>query len=619
MNSETLKYFFPKLFRRVSALRKVVWPYLNVEKVAMKGYLAFADAVAFKTRLSIMLGIYSPDLFDKISNEEKDVIIESADQALIHEFDLLGSGVVKSDPIDWQADLKCSKRWKKQFYTKITHIPSADIKMPWELSRCQHLLWLGEAFLLTKKERYAQEVIDEINWWIDDNPLMYTVNWKCPMDVAFRAVNWIFALNMISDFKGFDDCFTKKVSSSLWQHGFFIRYNFEKVFPESNNHYTSDLVGLLYIGELFNHTGKGRKWKRIAKKELVAETMSQVLPSGVHYERTVSYHRMMTEMLSYPVYMLLRLGDTIPHDVTERLKSMYSYVANYTKPNGYAPIIGDNDDGRFAPFMKRDFRQHGYLNNPKSIENQIVATGMSPLFCSDKSDSRLYADAGVAILHEGDNYLFANNGGYSKRPKDNQSIIGSHTHNDLLSFELALNGEDIVVDAGTYLYTSSKVERDAFRATAKHNTAIVDGEEQNGFVMPFYLERNVKVGTIRMNGDNTVEGDYTTIKGQMSHVRSYQLIDKQLLLTDTIKKKGNGHQVQLFFHLAEHLEPKIVDNHLLVNNLITVSFNPIPQKMEIASDTLSPSFGILIPSKTIVLTYFFDNLINIHTGLSFNN
>ena len=585
----------------------------------MKGFLGFVDATAFKARLSKMLGVYSPDLFEGISSEEKAVIIEAAEQALRHEFDLLGSGPVKSDPIDWQSDLKCGKRWKKQFYTNITNIPGADIKMPWELSRCQHLLWLGEAYLLTNDERYAKEVVDEINWWIDDNPLMYTVNWKCSMDVAFRAVNWMFALNMIAAYRGFDDRLTQKATQSFWQHGFFIRNNLEKVYPESNNHYTSNLVGLLYIGALFNHTRKGKKWKLFAKKGLVSETMSQILPSGVNYERSVSYHRMMTEMLSYPVYMLQRIGDVISNDVTDRLNGMYAYVANYTKPNGYAPLIGDNDDGRFAPFLKRVFCRHSYLNNPDSIENRIVAAGMKPLFCTVSKISKLYADAGVAILHEGDNYLFANNGGYSKSPKDSQRIIGSHTHNDLLSFELALNGEDIVVDAGTYLYTSSKSERDAFRATAKHNTIIVDGEEQNGFISPFYLERNVCVGKMRMMGEKCVEGDYSTIKGQMSHRRSFKLSDNKLLVIDSIKKNGVGHKAHLYLHLAEHVRPAIQGDIVLINNSVTASFDPIPSKIDIIADTLSPSFGIIKPSKTIVLTYVFDNSISISTDISINS
>ena len=616
MNKENLLYFFPKVRNRLIIYRNRFLKYFDINRLAMLGYRSFTDASAFTQRLCEILGKYTPLLLGSVSDCDKTVILSCADQALRHEFNLLGSGVVKLDPIDWHCDFKSGTCWQKKYYLELGLIKGADIKVPWELSRCQHLLWLSEAYLLTEDKRYAQEVIDEINWWIDDNPLMYTVNWTCAMDVAFRAVNWMFALNMISEYDGFDDDFANKVSRSLWQHGFFIINNLEKIIPDSNNHFTSDLVGLLYLGVLFSHTRKGRKWKGFAYKELVAETMSQALASGVHYERSVSYHRMMTEMLSYPVYMLKRIGESVPEEVVNRLKAMYAYIANYTKPNGYAPLVGDNDDGRFVLFLRRDFREHDYLNTPESVENRIISVGMRPMFCTSKTATRLYSDAGVAIAHEANNYLFVSNGGFSKRPSGEQVCIGTHTHNDLLSFELALDGKDIVVDAGTYLYTSSKEDRDAFRSTAKHNTVVVDGEEQNGFEAPFVMKRNVKVGDLQQEGVNTFTGDYTTIKGQMNHQRSFKLSNEGLEITDSITKEGAGHNAKFFLHLANGLTPVIIEGCILIIDDAIIEFSHQPDSIVIIDDTLSPSFGVFIDSKTIVASYSFDNELNIITSIN---
>ncbi|MBT5491141.1 alginate lyase family protein [bacterium] len=63
---------------------------------------------------------------------------------------------------------------------------------------------------------------------------------------------------------------------------------------------------------------------------------------------------------------------------------------------------------------------------------------------------------------------------------------GGHAHNDKLSFELSIDGKDIIVDAGTYLYTPLQDERNKFRSTASHNTLIVKDEEQNEWMSGRY-------------------------------------------------------------------------------------------------------------------------------------
>src|SRR5262249_56054240 len=61
---------------------------------------------------------------------------------------------------------------------------------------------------------------------------------------------------------------------------------------------------------------------------------------------------------------------------------------------------------------------------------------------------------------------------------------GGHGHNDILSFELFLNGFNVVTDCGAYLYTASREWRNLFRGTAFHNGVQVDGQEGNPFLGP---------------------------------------------------------------------------------------------------------------------------------------
>jgi hypothetical protein len=75
-----------------------------------------------------------------------------------------------------------------------------------------------------------------------------------------------------------------------------------------------------------------------------------------------------------------------------------------------------------------------------------------------------------------------------------QNDNGGHAHNDKLSFELTLDGNDIEIDPGTYLYTPSTQMRNNFRSAAVHNGPHVRAQEPNnwdrGIAGLFKLEDN---------------------------------------------------------------------------------------------------------------------------------
>ena len=60
-----------------------------------------------------------------------------------------------------------------------------------------------------------------------------------------------------------------------------------------------------------------------------------------------------------------------------------------------------------------------------------------------------------------------------------QNGNGGHAHNDQLSITLRIDGKDIIVDPGTYLYTPLPERRNEFRSTMAHFTVQKDGAEQN--------------------------------------------------------------------------------------------------------------------------------------------
>lgn len=606
---------------RYKFIPKFIFPY------SIQNYLI--KEVDLKNRLNKMLGNFSFEIISNTTKEEKDRIIFAANKTLENEFNILGSNWIKLNPLAWNKDLITDENWSEnKFYLKQRKNSSknSDIKFPWELSRGHYLLWLGEAYLITNNEKYALKIIEIINNWIDKNPFMYTVNWVCSMDVAIRAVNWIYAINMISNSNLFSRKLEEKIKKSLYQHGYFIWNNLEKSLVWNNNHYIADLVGLIYLGTFFYKNKRGKKWLRRGKKEFYKEINRQILPSGIHYEKSISYHRLVLEMTSYTLSMLNRTSEIIPFEILEKTQKMYNYVGNYLKPNYKAPLLADNDDGRFLPFSYDDnFNNHYYLLNNNSLDNKFINEDITPLFKYNFNDKdNLYVDAGIAILKKYGTYLLVNNSGYSKNLIPNIKQIGTHTHNDQLSFEFSLDTDDIIIDPGSYVYTSNLEKRNEFRSTRKHNTLIVDGEEQNLLSKKNAFTMQINNCNRKINVyDNFCIGSYETINGSLKHERIFEVSENKLIIYDRLEKKGKNHHGNIYFHLSNNLKiyQSNKDSLLILSNKYFIKFKIKGENIleeiiiKIKESNFSPSYGILKSNETIEGSFCFDEFCKLITTI----
>jgi len=358
----------------------------------------------------------------------------------------------------------------------------------------------------------------------------------------------------------------------------------------------------------------------------------------------------MTELFAYSFLLLKRIGEYVPIDVEYRIKSMFDFVAHYTKPNGLAPMISDNDDGRLLPFYKYDLRDHRYLLSLGSIiyeqpeykchTNECVIDnyflyGQDCLkkyslinYTAQLPSSSCHRDAGFAILRSKDVYLFVVNGGLGKYDNPTVKLLGTHTHADLLSFELAIGENDVLIDPGAYIYTANAKANIEFRSTKKHNTIVIDGRNQYNLE-----EKNVFVGSnfplpeslfiIRQNDSEICQGKYQMALGNnnLEHQRTFYLYPKVSLLKieDSIKTAGN-HEMEMFFHFAPEMNIDLNGNSVctIYNDAVDIEMiiecvNKV--KMNIKNDTVSPSYGILTQSKTLTVQSEFVDEINITTKI----
>lgn len=599
-------------------------------------------------------------IISKLSKGEKNKIIELADEICRHKFNLLGSGKVKIsyslkpkgtegyiynmnissqkieelkekindkvnsffegsetggpiyqsfdyEPIDWHLDFKSGYRWDNSVWyddIKYGNISGVDVKVPWELSRFQHLITLGQAYVISGNDKYAMEYIYQTLDWIENNTLRFGVNWKCTMDVAIRAANWILSFSFFKDSRLFTKEFLFYFIKNIYFHGKHIIDNLEYQ-SITSNHYLSDIAGLFFISGLFEDFKIGRKWRSFSIKELKNEIEKQIYPDGVDFEASTCYHRLVLELLFYPLLYLIKSSERLEDNKNysgagadifgkrylAKLYKMFDFILHSLKPDKKMPQIGDNDNGRFLIFGARESLDMSYLLTLGAIffnDSRFKVREFG--FC--KEVLWIFGKNGYNIWHKiEENTLkkisstgFKNTGWYIMRNNENYMIVsagpngqngnGGHAHNDKLGFELFANGENIIIDPGTYLYTPVPELRNKFRSTSYHNTVVVDGKEQNELLGNnlFILENNALASVKNWNTSER----YDFIEAEHSGYKRFddQVIHRRIIVFDKLETfwiikdifTGKGvHRFDMYFHFNYCINKCSYDNSIVTS------------------------------------------------------
>jgi hypothetical protein len=574
--------------------------------------------------------------------------IAEANRICKHKFDLLGSGEKDlGENINWHQDFKSGFAWKRKFYMDIEKIifdNNSDIKVPWELSRFQHLSVLGKAHLYTQDEKYVMEFVSQVSSWIDENPPMIGANWVNAMEVSIRAINMIAAFYLFRRSQVLTSEFCCKFMKSLLEHGRFIIRNLEirqvivegKVARLNGNHYMADIVGLVFLGLLFPEFKDSENWKRLAIPELFKETLSQNNPDGVNYELSIGYHRFVTELCLSAIILCMKNGIEIPADVLGRLKRMVEFTGSYTKPDGSSPLLGDADDGRLFKLSANDINDHRYLLGVGSIlfkreDFKALAGGFNEgalWLLGPKGYRDFKSIPTIKYIPKSESYEVS--GFYVLRKKDLYMIItcndngvsgtgGSHAHNDCLSFELFAFDQTFITDSGTYAYTENLEKRNRFRGTKAHNTIMIDGEEINRIPEgeAFRLENDARpiVKKWLSNDDfDFFEGlhfGYKRLINPATHRRRifFDKLNECWVVKDILEGKGR-HIIDSFYHLSPETKLKESDGSkiLLERNgkRLLLYFMDHNKNLEVIDDFVSFRYGKMVKARTIRLRSEYD-------------
>jgi hypothetical protein len=532
------------------------------------------------------------------------------------------------EPIDWFLDFRSGYRWeRKALYPKARsyiNFRGADIKVPWELSRCQHFGILGVAYLLTGNEKYAREIRNQVIDWVNNNPYCHGPNWNCTMDVGIRAANWLLAYDMIRNSKVKEDwSFLRTMFVSLLQHKEYIWNNLEWSSKLTSNHYLSDIAGLLFIVLYMPQLREVQTLKVFLKREFEKEIYKQTYPDGMDYEGSTGYHRLVLELFAFSALLAERNGLRFENRYYERLRKMFTFTHMLLREDGTIPQIGDNDNGLFFKFYERDLLDHSYISvignvffpaafaikrHSGKIEKALFFFGEWTIEDGDQPVSSAFPESGMYVYRNGHVFLTVYNG------RNGQNGKGGHNHNDRLSFTLRWNGMEVFIDPGTGVYTPLPDVRNLFRSTGSHSTVMVDCHEQNrypedGFL--FMLREDIKnVGSKWEAGESGfrfegIHDGYVKLGEGYVHKRviRYENENKTMKIDDSFDDGSLTKYAHFVMNAA--VEPEVEDNRVIFS-CGTMAFNGA-DSVGMGRMGFSPEYGSIVEDACVKIIVSFAN------------
>ena len=231
------------------------------------------------------------------------------------------------------------------------------------------------------------------------------------------------------------------------------------------NHLIKNLKALIW-GSAFFTGAEAERWFTRARNLLERELPAQVLPDGLHFERSPAYHlQVFADLLE--IRHVWPAGT--PHQALDEVLDRMAQVAvDLTHPDGLPSQFSDG--GLHMAYLASDC-----MAVYQSIRNREVTP--RPTF--------FLPEGGYAGIREGASLVLWDVGPIGA------DHLPAHGHGDMLACEWSLDGHRILVDIGVFEYEPG-ARRQYSRGTFGHNTVAINGTDQGELWGSFRLGRRSK-------------------------------------------------------------------------------------------------------------------------------
>lgn len=509
--------------------------------------------------------------------------IESLAESICrHRFPLPGHDLETGAEIRWRRDYVHGVESGLRYFRRIPYLNPAlagDHKIIWELNRHQHLVVLAQASLLTGRAEFLDEIPRQLESWWQQNPFVRGINWASALEVAFRALSWIWICHLVG--RDLPHACTDRLQTELYRHGVYLEHNLSVYFAP-NTHLLGEAVVLHALGVLFPEWPRSKPWRSLGARIVAQEMHRQVREDGSHFEQSSAYHIYATDL-----FLFHALLETVNDAWRARLKRMADYLAALTSADGLIPLMGDDDGGRvFHPYGNRRrfgaatlasccvyFGGNDWPHLPDDLLEQAAwwygeETFLNRPGKAQRPQPRLFPDAGVVVLCSASAQIVVDTRAFGHAG-------AGHSHAHALQIVCRSGDRDVLIDPGTYTYVAEPLWRARFRGTAFHNTIRIDGFDQAPGAGPFrWIDKPVtEILRWKENEEWCFLDAICAYRGFRHRRMMLWLRDPAVLaVADEISGGANGreHQIEQFWHCGSDMAASSRGNYRIGDDALLV-------------------------------------------------
>jgi len=471
----------------------------------------------------------------------------------------------------------------QQHWTRISELDPAigDIKFVWEKSRFAYLYPVIRYDFHHHTDQ-AAFVLNEIENWIDHNPLNCGPNYVCSQETSLRILNWTFALHYYKHSSELTEVRFQKILHSLYWQTRHVAANigFSRI-AIRNNHAITECLGLYLVGLLYPFFPESSSWRTNGKRWLTEEGLYQIYEDGSYLQFSMNYHRVVIQLYTWAFVLADRNGDRFDEKLYERLHTSLTFLHRHQDTvTGHLPNYGANDGALFFRLNScqyRDYRpqlnalylyfNHKHLYAAGAWHEDVFWYGLLDPKRSEvgkvKNQSHIVKPAGSQtsdsvtgfyILRDADKFTFVRCGKHPDRPMQA----------DNLHLDLWINGLNLMRDAGSYKYNTDPATLKYFMGTASHNTlqlGTYDQMQKGGRFIWYYWSQAVDA-TVTEN-ENSIFFDgkthvYRHVHPQIFHCRRVTQFKTEFRweIEDWLEMPTSVKQQQLPIYQRWHPHPE---------------------------------------------------------------